>query len=182
MDIREHLRESDKLGSIIPIAVRIKLFVCCFNTLKDVIPKQFLHKWMAEYYMIKSHINKDIERASNIQKLIAEKGYLSAISKGFVYSRLVYDDNYMRQYNDIDIYVDVDNIFEIGKSLLEEGYTIKALNNECIAKNADLKRYFEERDDCSFNDELNPSRPLELKAVDIDAKLSYLCGKQRMIT
>ena len=40
----------------------------------------------------------------------------------------------MRQYNDIDIYVDVDNIFEIGKSLLEEGYTIKALNNECIAK------------------------------------------------
>ena len=111
-----------------------KLFVCCFNTLKDVIPKQFLHKWMAEYYMIKSHINKDMERASNIQKLIAEKGYLSAISKGFVYSRLVYDDNYMRQYNDIDIYVDVDNIFEIGKSLIEEGYTIKALNNECIAK------------------------------------------------
>lgn len=149
-----------------------KLFMCCYGIIKDIIPKQFHYKWMAKYYMIKHQIEKDIMMTLNVQNIIMKSGYFSATAKGFVYSQLIYDDYYIRQYNDVDIYVDINDIFEIGKTLIETGYTIKALSKEYISENIDLRRYFEERDECSFEDRLNPSRLIELKSVDVDAKLS----------
>ncbi len=99
-----------------------KLLSFYFGTIKKHIPAEYLTMYLAEYYSIcKMNMVRNRELAE-VAKLFVEERIPYVLVKGVALSRLLYDDDSLRQCSDIDLLVKEPDLHKAFHVLKKVGY------------------------------------------------------------
>lgn len=110
------------------------VFPFVYNTIKNHLPSEIFPIFSEEY---ESHIQRIDLRINELKKVteLANKHNIHlVVSKGVVFSKLIYDDVYGRKAGDIDTYLSEKDVPVMHSLLLENGYFHRAIirNKEVI--------------------------------------------------
>ena len=93
-----------------------------------------------------------IKEANKIIHAAHKAGLYPCIAKGFTLSQIIYDDLYMRQFGDIDLYIDEEHIIKMCKLMEQLGYVDELAEqlNANVRKSNDLSGYYLTRFEMKF--------------------------------
>lgn len=107
--INDHIVAKNDVAKIdwdkfITLAIDQSLTFICYKTLNSILPEQYLNKLRLIYTFNSKKVNNDVAICDCLFRLAKTNGFHPVLGKGFRLSKLIYNDIYIRQYDDIDIY------------------------------------------------------------------------------
>lgn len=151
------------------ILMQQKIFIIGYSLLKNYIPLQFKEKWHTAYLMLQLIIERRLLDAEKIQNILKKQGIDSCIAKGVALSQLVYDTPYYRQFNDLDIYVDKDNLLKAYSCLYENGYPFEVETHIPNNLYFNSEKYLSSAFELIFYPIENQKYKIEVKSADTGA-------------
>jgi len=129
-----------------------RVFPLVFKSVKHLLPPKEKALYTKHYvkYLVDTKIK--IKEAAVIMTKAHEAGLNPCIAKGFALSQIIYGTPYMRQFGDIDVYIDESQIVDMCRIMEQCGYAEELtmqLNSETIEV-SDFSRYYLTRFDAKF--------------------------------
>lgn len=143
--------------TVLQIALQQKCFPIVYNYIKQYLPVEERAFGEAIWIRHKIIMDKLLREADQASGALQENGIQPVIVKGFMFAHLIYDNPYMRQFGDIDIFVAAKDTISSCKLLESMGYEdyILSMTEKCIDVppyarylhyyDMDEKQYFKER-------------------------------------
>jgi len=167
------LLKPDRMNTIFKIIFYQKIFPIFY----DALNKEYINK-MIEY------TNKiQVKRITNLIEQAAELNNINnniCICKGFVLSQILYDNPYMRMFNDIDISVFSDNMLSQCLKMEQLGYRcsqVELLKDKINLKQEYINMYYSFTGEKKFNRH-NDEAMVEVK--NLDHFIDYLRNDQSL--
>ena len=137
--IHSFISSIDDWFSVIDISYMHGVLPLVYKTLKHYpeIPADVLQTFKAHNMQIAQTNMKMTAELIRVVKLLDDHGIKYIALKGPVLSQLIHGDTIQRQYTDLDILVEKEDIYRVGELFYEHGYTseydLKFLKNKTLA-------------------------------------------------
>lgn len=104
------------------ILIEKRIFIFLYPHISDYIPEEYKDGLETKYDLLKQEIDRHIKEIENIQKGFMKEGINAVFIKGLFLSQIAYKSLYARQYNDIDIVVEKEDMLRAYRVVYEQGY------------------------------------------------------------
>ncbi len=109
----------DKLYKLI---LEQRIFLLIYKYIKDYIPKSYSEVYQQRYILFESGIKNAIHEIGKVSKSAKEKNIKVIFNKGLIYSKLIYNDLFLRDLGDIDTIISEKDILKMDSLLRKSGY------------------------------------------------------------
>lgn len=151
------------------IFMQQKLFPLGYSLLKESIPPEHKKKWITAHLILHLIIDRRMADITSIQNLLAENGIPSYLTKGIALSQFIYNTPYMRQSNDIDIFVKSTDLRAAFYCLYEHGYPFEPFMQVPNESYLDIEKYITSAYELVFYPLKGEHYKIEIKSADKNA-------------
>lgn len=120
--LEENLLRKIDWMKLLNLSIRQRIFPIVYKFLIKYVPLLFKEEYNQRYYIFFRKINNIIEEAKRISLLAQGNNINFLIFKGVVYSKIIYDDLYLRECVDIDTLINDKDVSKMDRILKERGY------------------------------------------------------------
>lgn len=157
----------------ITLAIDQSLTFICYKTLNSILPEQYLNKLRLIYTFNSKKVNNDVAICDCLFRLAKTNGFHPVLGKGFRLSKLIYNDIYIRQYDDIDIYICHEELSDFCRLISQYGYICQNIKNVPNIDLIDWANLYTTVNEVHFLPNSNIVNNIEVKSCDAFSLFNY---------
>ncbi len=122
LQVNEEIISNMDWDLFLKTALDHKVFLLAYKAVFRYLPNFYVDKYKQEYNAIINKINCIVEEIERVCKLADENAIRYVVFKGISFSKIIYDDIYARQFHDIDILVEEDDMIKLDYIIRKNDY------------------------------------------------------------